>query len=59
MSFINNPPTSTTSQLQLNQHVITSNFTITAGTGVVVPRYVEIAAGITLEIGADGDLDIT
>lgn len=45
--------------LSLNNHVLVSDFTVTAGKGVVVPRYVEIAAGVTLELGASGDLEIS
>lgn len=41
------------------QHVIAQNMVIPAGTALVVPRYVEIAAGVTLEIAANADLEIT
>lgn len=44
--------------LSLNQHVLGVDFTITAGYSATVERYLEIAAGITVEIGADGDLGI-
>jgi len=50
---------STTSDLALSKHVISTNFTIPAAQSAVVARYVSIAAGITLTVGADGDLKIT
>lgn len=40
------------------QHVFSTNATIPAGYSLYVSRYVEIAAGVTLEIGADADLEI-
>lgn len=49
----------TPTQPWLNNHVVSSDGTITAGTTLVIPRYVEIAAGVTLEIEADGDLEIS
>lgn len=52
------PGASSAGDLALNKHVLTSNFTVTAGYGAFIPRYLEIAAGVTLEIGADGDLEI-
>jgi hypothetical protein len=42
----------------LSNHIVVSNFTITAGRSATIERYVEVAAGIALEIGADGDLGI-
>lgn len=45
--------------LAMSQHVIGVDTTITAGYSAVVSRYVEVSAGFTLEIGADGDLEIT
>lgn len=42
----------------LNPHVISANTTIPAGHSKVIPRYIEIAAGINLEIGAGADLEI-
>ena len=51
-------PTGSGSALSLNQHVIGTNFTVTGGYGAYIPRYLEIAAGITLEIGVDGTLEI-
>jgi len=47
------------SALALNKHVLSANFTVTAAYGVVVPRYIEIAAGITLTLGDDADLEIS
>jgi len=47
------------SALALSQHIITSNFTVTDGYTADVVRYIEIADGITLEIGDDADLEIT
>jgi hypothetical protein len=44
--------------LALSQHVLGTNFTITAGYSAYVTRYMELAAGVTLEIGLDGDLEI-
>jgi hypothetical protein len=43
----------------LNDHVLTADTTITAGTALTVNRYVEIAAGVTLRIEADADLEIS
>jgi len=40
------------------KHVITADKTITAGYGTYMPRYLEVAAGITLTIGADADLEV-
>ena len=39
-------------------HVINDNALIAADAGTYIPRYLEIAAGKTLEIGAGGDLEI-
>jgi hypothetical protein len=44
--------------LQLDQHVLSANFSITPGWAAYITRYLEIAAGFTLEIGLDGDLEI-
>jgi hypothetical protein len=44
--------------LALNKHILTSNFTITAGWAAYITRYLEIAAGVIFEIGADGDMEI-
>jgi len=49
---------STASALALSQHVISTNFVITAGNSAYVVRYIEIGSGITLEIGSDSDLEI-
>lgn len=46
------------SAVALSQHVVASNFTVTAAKAAHITRYVEVSAGITLEIGADGDLEI-
>jgi len=40
------------------EHLIAKETTIPAATSVVLSRYVEIAAGITLTIEVDGDLEI-
>lgn len=40
------------------QHVFTSNTTIPAGYSLYVSRYVEIAAGVTLTVDDDADLEI-
>lgn len=40
------------------KHVITANKIITAGYGTYMPRYLEVAAGVTFELGADADLEI-
>ncbi len=50
--------TTATSALALSQHIISSGFTVSADLAAYVPRYVEISAGITLEIAANGDLEI-
>lgn len=42
----------------LSQHVLAANFTVTAGYGAYVPRYLEVGAGFTLEVGAGGDMEI-
>lgn len=39
-------------------HVIAQNTVIPAGMAMYVPRYLEIAAGVTLEIGLNADLEI-
>lgn len=52
------PSSSSSSALALSQHVISADFTIPASQAAYVTRYVEIAAGITLTIEADGDLEI-
>lgn len=44
--------------LALNKHVLAANFTVTAGYGALIPRYLEIGATFALEIGADADLEI-
>lgn len=57
-----NPPSSssssTTSAINIDQHVIAASFVITAGYSAYLSRYIEIASGITLEIGSDADLEI-
>ena len=45
-------------ELLFNKHIITSDITITAGYTVYIPRYMEPATGVTVEIGADADLEI-
>lgn len=40
-------------------HVVSADLTIPAGASLTVTRYVEVAAGVTLEIGAGGDLEIS
>ena len=39
-------------------HTPQSSVTITAGYSLVVTRYYEIPSGVTLEIGADADMEI-
>lgn len=46
------------SALQMSQHIISADFTITADKAAYVPGYVEIAASFTLEIGLNADLEI-
>ena len=41
-----------------SSHLISADHTITAGKSAYIVRYVEIASGITLEIGSDADLEI-
>jgi len=40
-------------------HVVSTDTTIDAGLSRIVARYAEIAAGVTLEIAADADMEIT
>lgn len=40
-------------------HLYSADTVIAAGTSVVHSRYIEVAAGKTLELGADADLEIT
>jgi hypothetical protein len=42
----------------LSSHVSTGNTTITAGKSAYITRYYEIAAGHTIEIGANADIEI-
>lgn len=51
-------PVASAGALPSSKHVITENHTIPAGESAHVTRYLEIASGITLEIGADADLEI-
>ena len=44
--------------LAAGQHVVGVDATIAAGYGVSIPRYFEVSAGFTLELGADADLEI-
>lgn len=53
------PPGASGSALALSQHVIAADFTVTAGYSADVSRYIEIATGKTVEVGADGDLEIS
>lgn len=39
-------------------HLVVSDFTLSASETSTIPRYVEIADGITYEIGDDADLEI-
>lgn len=43
----------------MSAHILTQNAAIVDGCGYYVVRYLEIAAGITLEIGVDADVEIT
>lgn len=58
VSITTPPVTPTSVRLWQNQHVIAIDTTIVAGTSVVISRYVEIAAGATLFVGDDSDLEI-
>jgi len=51
-------PSAVTPAMALSQHVISAGYTVTGGWSSYVVRYVEIAAGVTVEIGSDGDLGI-
>jgi hypothetical protein len=44
--------------LTYNPHNVSASFVLTAGYGASVPRYIEVASGFTLEIGADSDLEV-
>lgn len=50
--------TATLPALDYSSHLVSANFSVPAGCSAYVSRYVEIAAGITLEVGADADLEI-
>ena len=52
------PAGSSAGAMAMTQHVLGSNFVITASWVAVTTRYTEISAGVTLEIGSDGDLEI-
>ncbi len=39
-------------------HVLTADYTLPDGVGAYIPRYFEIAAGVTFTIGANSDLEI-
>jgi hypothetical protein len=43
----------------MSAHVLTQDAAIVDGCGFYVVRYLEIAAGIDLEIGVDADMEIT
>jgi hypothetical protein len=43
----------------MSAHILTQNAAIVDGCGYYVVRYLEIAVGITLEIGVDADVEIT
>ncbi len=45
--------------LAMSQHLISADTTVTAGYTASVVRYLEIAAGVTVELEADADLEIT
>lgn len=47
-----------TSGIVSTPHLISTSVTITAGSSYVVSRYSEVASGVTLEIGADADMEI-
>lgn len=51
-------PSAVTPAMALSQNVISAGYTVTGGWSAYVVRYVEIAAGVTVEIGSDGDLGI-
>lgn len=45
--------------LVAGQHQVSADAAIAAGLGVMVIRYVEVGAGVTLELGADADLEVS
>lgn len=52
------PPSGSGGDLGLDKHILSSGFTVTADYAAYVTRYLEVAAGVNLEIGAGGDLEI-
>jgi hypothetical protein len=44
--------------LAFSNHALSSNLTVTAGKSAYLSRYLEIAAGVTVEIETDSDLEI-
>jgi hypothetical protein len=53
------PPGSALPDLVVSKHVLTVDTTIAAGYGCIIPRYLELAGSVNLEIGADADLEIS
>lgn len=51
--------TATPPTIDYSNHLVSTNFTMPAGCGGCVPRYVKVAAGITLKVDTGGDLRIT
>jgi hypothetical protein len=52
------PLDTTLTMLSGIKHVLTADKTIPDGYGTYMPRYLEVAAGVTLTIGADADLEV-
>ena len=48
-----------TTNLTITNHVFSTNTTIPAGSSFEMSRYIEIAAGVTVEIGVGADLEIS
>lgn len=48
-----------TQELSLALNIVSANFTIPANTTAVIPDVIEVASGITLEVGSGGYLEVT
>ena len=60
VSVIPGPATAgVASDIALSKHINVADFVITAGYSAVVVRFVEIAVGVTIELGSDSDLEIS
>lgn len=51
-------PSASANPIALSEHVVASDFVVTAGNSAYVARYVEISDGVNLEVGGDGDMEI-